>query len=362
LDTGNAIFLTSARVGIAHVLRAHRIGRGHEVLLPAYHCPAMVEPVTQCGATPIYYRIRGDTHVDLDDVGAKCGPRTRALVAVHYFGFPQDFGVLRKFCDERRLLLIEDCAHTFFGSVNGESIGSQGDYAIASVMKFFPIFDGGVLVSRRYSLNAIHLRGAGLRFELKGIVNVLEQSADNSRLRPLDLPLRLLFSVKDLSWRACKKRMGGAGNAPVANPADGGYDFDPTWLDKRMSAVSRLIIGLVSVGRIIERRRANYQKWLDGMQGVAGAIALFPELPPGVVPYMFPLRLADPDPTFMRLRREGLPVLRFAEHRVPGIDATVCPVTVDFARSVVQLPCHQELREHEMDRLMERVRNAVGGH
>ncbi len=51
LDLGPAVGLTGARAGIAQALRAQGIGPGHEVLVPAYHCIAMIEPVTFCGAT-----------------------------------------------------------------------------------------------------------------------------------------------------------------------------------------------------------------------------------------------------------------------------------------------------------------------
>ncbi len=131
-------------------------------------------------------------------MSAKCGSRTRALIAAHYFGFPQDGRSLRSFCDERGLIFVEDCAHAFFGEFDGGPPGLHGDYAVASTMKFFPIHDGGVLVSARHSLDAVRTRSRGLRFELKSAVNILEQAAEVGRLRSLSGPLRVLGHLRKL--------------------------------------------------------------------------------------------------------------------------------------------------------------------
>ena len=132
---------SSGRVAIALALRHLGIRPGEQVLLPAYHCTAMVEPVQWASAAPVFYRIHPDTSVDLEHLQRLLTPLTRAVIVVHYFGFPQQLSSLRAFCDTHRLALIEDCAHAFFGEEAGRPLGSCGDYAIASAMKFFPIYE-----------------------------------------------------------------------------------------------------------------------------------------------------------------------------------------------------------------------------
>lgn len=164
-------------------LRQMGVGTGDEVLVPAYHSPSMVPPVLWCGATPIFYRIGADASVDLDDVAAKTGPATRALMVTHYFGFPQDLAAIRAFCDARGLQLLEDCAHCFFGTHQGRPVGSWGDYAIASSMKFFPVYEGGCLVSARHRLDAVKLRPSGPGFEAKAALATLENSFPTAACR-----------------------------------------------------------------------------------------------------------------------------------------------------------------------------------
>ena len=60
--------------------------------------------------------------------------------------------------------MLEDCAHAFFGEYENRPLGSFGDYAIASTMKFFPTSEGGCLVSSHHSITSLHLKSAGIAF------------------------------------------------------------------------------------------------------------------------------------------------------------------------------------------------------
>ena len=83
LDAGQARLVTSGRVAIALALREMGVGPGHEVLVPAWHSPSMIPPVLWRGARPVFYRLRPDASIDLDDLAAKIGPATRAVMVTH---------------------------------------------------------------------------------------------------------------------------------------------------------------------------------------------------------------------------------------------------------------------------------------
>ena len=88
LDNGEGKLVTSGRMAIALALQHMGVGRGDKVLIPAFHCTSMVDPVVWVGATPVFYRIQEDTQVDLDDIRSRLDPSVRALMITHYFGFP----------------------------------------------------------------------------------------------------------------------------------------------------------------------------------------------------------------------------------------------------------------------------------
>src|SRR5690349_21294936 len=134
-------------MAIALALRALQIRPGDKVLVPTYHCPTMIAPVVQCGAQPMFYPVTASGDVDLKWLQRTTLAGARALLATHYFGIPQPMSGLRAFCDAQRIALIEDCAHAFFGVSEGVPLGSLGDMAIASLPKFFPVSEGGLIVS-----------------------------------------------------------------------------------------------------------------------------------------------------------------------------------------------------------------------
>jgi dTDP-4-amino-4,6-dideoxygalactose transaminase len=359
LDAGPRRYTTSGRVAIALALREAGVGAGDKVLVPSYHCASMIEPVIWAGATPVFYRVQANTAINLDDVAAKLDERCKVLMATNYFGFPQDLGTLRAFCDSRGLLLLEDCAHSFLGEHQGRPLGSWGDYAIASSMKFFPLYEGGCLISARHALDKVELQSAGFAFEAKVMVNTLEAGFAHGRLRLLHALTLLPMKLKSLLWSQIKAHRQPGTQSLAPGSSDGGFGFDPRWLNKRSSLCSRLLLRLVSRNRMGALRRRNYQRLQQALADLPGVHALHAALPDKVYPWVFPLVADEPQAIFRTLKMEGVPVIRFGEFLWPGVDASVCANSVALSRSVLQLPCHQEMRDSEMAWMIDKVRSVV---
>ena len=359
MDATEVKLVTSGRMGIALALKHMGVGRGDKVLVPAYHCSSMVEPVLSLGATPVFFRLGADTGVDFDDVVAKFDSHTRVLMLTHYFGFPQDAARARSICDAHGVQLLEDCAHAFFGEFGGQPLGSFGDYAIASPWKFFPAYDGGCLASARHPLADIVTKPSSIAFQIKATINTLERSFEYERLRPLDMVAGKLLRLKDWLWGRIKAARTDS-MRPIGSAAlDGAFAFEADWADKRMTLSSNLILRLASKMRIVKRRRAAYQRMLDGLAGLPGSRPLFDRLPPFVVPYVFPLLVDLPETVFPLLRQRGVPMYRFGEFLWDGVDAKTCPVSVDLSRRVLQFPCHQEFEVEEIDWMIKNIRQVL---
>jgi perosamine synthetase len=362
LDAGPAREVTSGRIAIALALRQMNIKAGDSVLVPSFHCASMIEPVTWSGATPVFYRINSDTSINLDDIAAKLDGTIKVLLVTNYFGFPQDLSKIRAFCDRHGLLMLEDCAHCFLGEHNGKPVGSYGDYAIASSMKFFPIYEGGLLVSARHSLAGVALNSAGMGFEAKATLNTLEDSFGYRRLGLVHALLWLPLASKDFLWGLIKKRTPVGAQSMLPGSSEGGFSFDPAWLDKRSSMFSRTMLKLVSRPRMGALRRKNYLKLAAALEGVPGCRPLFATLPEGVYPWVFPLLTDNPQPAFNTLKSRGVPIIRFGEYLWPGVDATVCANSVDLSKRVMSFSCHQELREAELDWMIDQIKDALRAH
>ena len=364
LDAGEYRLVTSGRVAIALALRELGVQAGDTVLVPAYHSPSMIPPVLWRGAAPVFYRVTADAGVDLDDLAAKIGPDTRAVMVTHYFGFPQDLAPIRALCDARGIALIEDCAHAFIGEHGGRPLGSWGDYAIASSMKFLPIYEGGALVSSRHDLKNVGLRSAGAGFEAKVALNALEKGFAYGRLPAVRAALWLPLRAKAALWSMLKQGMAKRDSTapqPALAPAssDSSFDFDPRWLDKRSSLFSRALLRTASPARIQALRRRHYQRLDEALRGLPGVHALHPRLPDGACPWVFPLLADEPEALFARLKKAGVPLTRFGYPLWQGMDTQTCPNAALLSRQVLSLPCHQELREEELDWLIAAVRKEV---
>lgn len=110
--------------------------------------------ILQSGAVPIFADIDDETgNLSPESVEKAISPRTKAIVVVHYAGFPADLKSLRHIADKYGISLIEDAAHSLGAKYSGQGIGSIGDYGIFSfqAIKHMTTIDGGILCMRELS-------------------------------------------------------------------------------------------------------------------------------------------------------------------------------------------------------------------
>ncbi len=352
LDEDKALLTTSGRAALALALEALTIGAGDEVLIPAYHCLALSAPIVASGAQAIYYRMHADLSVDFEDLVSRVTARTRCIVVVHFFGFAQPLARIRQYCDRAGIALIEDCAHAFYGSADGATIGRSGDFAIGSLMKFFPSFDGGCLASFRRVLPAPALHSRGLVFQVKALVHILERSARWSRSAMLRGFVAALLRGGALAKRASPKLTEQLVDA-APGAVFGSVDFEEKWVHTRISTISRLLVRFANHERAITRRRQHYRSYAAALSNVPGGAPLRADLPEGVVPYVFPFLLASAD-TFAALQAAGVPMYRWED-----VDSNTCATTRHYKLHLVQFPCHQDLRDDETAALIGRIRRVL---
>jgi hypothetical protein len=227
-------------------------------------------------------------------------------------------------------------------------------------MKFFPTYDGGYLVSSRLPVDTISLRSPGWLFQAKAVTSTLEYALEYDRLKGARFILRGILSLKDVLWRTVKGRTARNRNHLIAfSASENAYAFDPRWMDKRMSALSSVIVQLSDKADITERRRNNYQVLLEALSGIPQSKPLFPNLKDGVIPYLFPLLVEEPDRVFPSLRAVGVPALRFGEVLWKSYDITTCPVTAHYCRHLLQFPIHQSLRSNELSWMISQIKEAL---
>lgn len=128
---------------ITIAMRAWGIGKGDAVFVPDFTFFSSGECPADEGATPIYVDVDERTYnidpVKLEEsvkkVIAEGKYKAKAVVAVDLFGLPADYPAIKEICKKHELLLLEDGAQGFGGSINGKLACSFGDISTTS---FFP--------------------------------------------------------------------------------------------------------------------------------------------------------------------------------------------------------------------------------
>lgn len=355
LDAGNCIKVTSGAAAIVLALRHAGIGKGEKVLVPAYHCRSMVEPVLVVGATPVFYKIMPDMSVDYEDVLSKTDELTHAILVTHFFGILQDVVKIRKYCDEKNLVMIEDCAHIFFGENEGRPVGWFGDYAIASIRKFFPVFDGGYLVSSRHSLTDIKMVPGSSLYAIKAMLNILEESFEYRRLRILDITIGNILRIKDKIRSLVKSGSDSSSYTGENRGKQCKFEYiEKNELNREMSKVSKFLVKYVSMKRIVNKRRVYFDMFLSRLSNYSNAKILITRQPNNTTPYMFPLIIEDPEDVFPKLKNMRVPIWRWED-----LDTDICSTSLTFSKKLLQFPCHQELEPEEVSWMIDCIENVL---
>lgn len=149
-----AVAVGSCTAALHLCLAALGIGPGDEVLAPSLTFVATVSAIRYVGAEPVLVDIEAldSPLLSLERAEEKVGPRTRAVILMHYAGQLADPEPWRRFAEERGLLLIEDSAH----AVGVPGAGSYGDAAAFSFYgnKNMTTAEGGMVLMRDQELLA----------------------------------------------------------------------------------------------------------------------------------------------------------------------------------------------------------------
>lgn len=144
------ISVTNGTAALQVAMRALDLEPGSEVILPSYTIICCATAILEAGCTPVLVDAEPDTWcMSLDQVEAKIGPRTRAVMPVHMFGHPVDMRRLGALAQRHDLRVIEDAAEAHGAEVEGRRVGGLGDMACFSFYanKIITTGEGGMVVT-----------------------------------------------------------------------------------------------------------------------------------------------------------------------------------------------------------------------
>ncbi|MBI4575725.1 MAG: DegT/DnrJ/EryC1/StrS family aminotransferase [Planctomycetes bacterium] len=316
------VAVSSGTAALHLALAALGVGPGDEVILPSLTFRATSDAVRQAGATPVHAEIASplDPTLDPAEVGRLATRRTRAVIAVHYAGYPCPMAELVAATRPRGLALVEDAAHAPGARLDGAALGTLGEAGCLSFYanKNLTCGEGGAVV----------MRG--------------EAAAERARrLRS--------HGATSTAWDRATGRL------EASPPVGAGFNY-------RLSEVH------AAIGRVQSRRLAGFNErraridalYRERLARPGGIELPFPE-PRGLPAYHLRPVLLPPwahrGRVRSRLREEGIETaVHFSPLHGPEVPL---PRTEAYALRELSLPLHPALADEDVEVICEALEGAI---
>lgn len=148
----HCLAVSSCTAALHLALEAAGVGEGDEVIVPTLTFAATAEVVDYLGAVPVLVDVRASDHnVDPLAVADAIGPRTRAIIPVHFGGVPADMDEIVALAQPRGIAVVADAAHAFPCAYRGRNVGTLADVTCFSfyATKTITTGEGGAAVTPR---------------------------------------------------------------------------------------------------------------------------------------------------------------------------------------------------------------------
>lgn len=326
----HAVAVTNCTAALHLAMEVLGIGSQDEVIVPSLTFVATVNAIRYVGAKPVFCDVRGPGDLNLDPrhVEQLVTARTRAIIVMHYGGFPCDMDAILATAKKHGLALVEDACHGPLSEFRGRKLGTLGDIGCFSFFsnKNISTGEGGIMLMN----NREHFEKA-----------------------------RLMRShgMTSLSYERAK------GHAVAYDVVALGYNY-------RIDDI-RASLALVQLERLradLEKRARIRDRYLERLRGLDELIVPFAAHVGYVSNYIFPVVLRNTDAAKREAVREKIhgrgvqttvhypPVHRFAIYRNTNVSL---PQTDTVSDSEISLPMHGSLKMEEVDRVVEALKQAI---
>jgi dTDP-4-amino-4,6-dideoxygalactose transaminase len=332
LGCSHATAVTNGTAALHIALMSLGIGPGDEVICPSLTFVATANAIRYCGATPVFADVESfdDWNISRRTIEPMLTERTRAILVVHYAGYPCDMQEIMNLARSRGLAVVEDVAHAPGGRLQEVSLGAWGDIGCFSFFsnKNMTTGEGGMVTTNS------------------------EELARKIRL----------FRSHGMTSLTLDRHKGHAF----------GYDVVELGYNYRMSELNAAL-GLVQLAELPqrnERRRLLVQRYRKNMLEVEGVEAPFGD-PKGRPTYhLFPVLLSQDSDRFAvmdAMKSAGIqtsihyrPIDTFTSYVAAGLGP--CPhleTTHSIGERVVTLPLYPSMTEQQVDLVCTTLKRSV---
>ena len=172
-DIPHAVTVYSGTGALHLALLLAGVKAGDEVVSTPMTCTATNIPVLYTGAKVVFADIQKNTmNIDSKSIAEKITPKTKAIMVVHWAGYPCDMDEIMALAKKHNLAVIEDAAHALGATYKNKFIGGIADFTCFSfqAIKQITTVDGGMVTMKKpeHYKRAKILRWYGIDREFKG--------------------------------------------------------------------------------------------------------------------------------------------------------------------------------------------------
>jgi hypothetical protein len=267
-----------ARHALVDALACAGVVPGSSVALPGFICRDVLASVHALGAKTTFYDVDHSLRpIDLTDMD----PST-AILAVDYFGFPQDLTAFNDYCIRTGAKLIEDNAHGLFSrDAAGALLGTRGDFGILSMRKTFHVSTGAALIAPQgTSLPSPSPCSKNADARLDRVRFTLSQWERKTGIPLMPAMRSTIRTARRIAGR------------PVVMLSSSSEERQLP-AHHAIGCSSERTLNRQSPSRESNRRRALFDEMVSLIGQINGVSLLHNELREGVVPYGIPFRAED---------------------------------------------------------------------
>jgi len=317
----HVLALNSGTAGLRLALALAGVGPGDEVLTTAMTCTATNTPILEQFATPVFADVQYLTgNINPDDLEHRITEKTKAIMVVHWAGYPCDMDQIGYIADKYNLPVIEDAAHALGAMYQGLPVGCISRFTMFSLqaIKQLTTGDGGLLAT--LSESDYH---AGRRRRWFGI------DRDNRVRRPDGYSF----------W----------------NQTETGYKMQMNDI-----AASIGLGNLAQIDWILERRRAIAQRYRAELTGTPGITLFANQDDRRSAHWLFTMHVENRQAFCHMMQSKGIEVsvvhIRNDVHDVFGPRREDLPVLDAYEQTQISIPLHNHLTDADVGRVIDAIR------
>ena len=317
-------------------LKAIGIENG-EVIMPAYTCSVVAHAVTLSGNIPRFIDIDlYDYNMNLDHAELAINENTRAIIATHTFGYPQNLDRLEAMVEKaekrygKKIWLIQDCCHAFGADWKGKMIGTSGDVAIyaLNISKIITSIFGGMLTFQDQKLaNKVrdwrdtHFKsGSWLKSIKRRLYLLAIYFAFNEKIYSFTLWLQHNTSILNKLTKAYH--------------LDNKIHFPPDYLDKMLNVEAAVgLKQLKKYPKIIQFRREKAKFYNQNLPRKEGWF--LPPIVEGATYSHYTVRVPNRNEVIFHYKKNGIELGKVIQYSIPDL--------IEYHLQIITFRSHMKL-------------------